>query len=467
MNDSRYKQYLKNTAPTEQELKEQRKTRFINPPLISIICPTELQLDGQTYLNFEQTDEGAAKGEYLLILAEGAKLRNDALFHFAAETAEGADLVYCDEDECGKNPLFKPDFSPETLKSYNYIGSGILVSRDVYNKAGKKPLPRHDFALRAAAAAGRVGHIKKVLLSVKKRDPVIPVPWRTRFFDGQTSIIILCDSGYEKLKSTLLSIEQISVSDNYECVIADAAPFESRLDKLYENLGRNRAATVVRGRQDGNTAALLNRAAEAARGRYLLFLRAGTRPKSGDFLERMAELAGDKGIGAVGGKILNEDGSLSSCGIIVGLYGGLFSLYEDLKIDPKDEDMLRWTLCARNVTALKETALMVTAAVFSAQSGFDTTLSRVGFSEEFTKRLTDKGHRVVYTPSAEFVAAKSTSKITPDSENEQRLMDVFRPLLAHGDPFFNPSLDYNCNVIEVAPEPQNGLILHQKNGWWS
>ena len=51
----------------------------------------------------------------------------DVYERFALYASKGDyDVIYCDEDEVsdGKrhDPYFKPDFSPDTLESFNYIG---------------------------------------------------------------------------------------------------------------------------------------------------------------------------------------------------------------------------------------------------------------------------------------------------------------------------------------------------------
>lgn len=52
----------------------------------------------------------------------------------------GADFFYSDEDKfdpLGRfDPHFKPEWSPDTLKSYNYITHLMAMTRDLYERAG-------------------------------------------------------------------------------------------------------------------------------------------------------------------------------------------------------------------------------------------------------------------------------------------------------------------------------------------
>ena len=79
-------------------------------------------------------------GSYLLALGPNDRLSPDALHWLAA--ASPADLIYSDEDQLDDQghrvaPIFKPDWSPDLLLSCMYIGRAMVVSRDVWEQAGR------------------------------------------------------------------------------------------------------------------------------------------------------------------------------------------------------------------------------------------------------------------------------------------------------------------------------------------
>ena len=67
----------------------------------------------------------------------GGRYVNDPdLYERFALYASGGeyDVIYCDEDVvsdgCRRHPFFKPDFSPDTLESFDYLGKLLCVSNE-------------------------------------------------------------------------------------------------------------------------------------------------------------------------------------------------------------------------------------------------------------------------------------------------------------------------------------------------
>ena len=83
-----------------------------------------------------------AHGEWITFLDHDDVIEPDALFQIVKllQTHPDADLIYSDEDKLGDDgfeaPLFKPDWSPDFLRSYNYLGHLTAVRRDIVQKAG-------------------------------------------------------------------------------------------------------------------------------------------------------------------------------------------------------------------------------------------------------------------------------------------------------------------------------------------
>jgi hypothetical protein len=116
-----------------------------------------------------------AEGDYLVFLDHDDLLHPDALAHLALHVVADpeADLIYTDDDKITADgrrhsPQFKPDWSPELLLSFCYVGHLKAVRtrlfRDVGGmRAGYEGSQDHDFFLRASEQARRVGHIPQVL----------------------------------------------------------------------------------------------------------------------------------------------------------------------------------------------------------------------------------------------------------------------------------------------------------------
>jgi hypothetical protein len=137
--------------------------------------PTSTETSTAAALNAALTH---ATGDWLTVLAPGDLLRPDALLQVATLLDSKSDtrIVYSDHDELDptglrSNPVFKPDFSPETLLGRNYLERPIFFrNADVRALGGwtniSQELDEYDFALRilemngptATNAIQQIGH---------------------------------------------------------------------------------------------------------------------------------------------------------------------------------------------------------------------------------------------------------------------------------------------------------------------
>ena len=227
-----YQSWRKDHTPSEEELAAQRElsVRMTSRPLFSILVPTyntdPLQLKqmaesvfSQTYDHWElciadgspkpssveqffqkYAEEQAqgkirfaairnqgiagntnaamalAKGDYIVLLDHDDLLSPDALYELAAAVNESpdVDVLYSDEDMVSAdgtflhNPNFKPDFSPDLLRSCNYITHLYAVKRSLALLAGGFSAEcdgsqDYDFTLKTTERAKSICHIPKVL----------------------------------------------------------------------------------------------------------------------------------------------------------------------------------------------------------------------------------------------------------------------------------------------------------------
>ena len=117
----------------------------ITGPLISVV--TNDDLSQQSYTHWERVaDPAAANGDFILQLHPGDRLSPHALHNYAQAHSrdDSAALFYSDEDHIDNqgnrtDPLFKPGWSPELLRSTGYLGRSVLYRRDIF--------PHHDPSL--------------------------------------------------------------------------------------------------------------------------------------------------------------------------------------------------------------------------------------------------------------------------------------------------------------------------------
>ena len=100
----------------------------------------------------------------------------EALPHYEALNAQPeADFLYSDEDRLDDadqrvDPHFKPDWSPDTLRSHNYVGRLALYRRDLIGaRLDRAGVTDYDLALRAGEQAKRIVHVPHVLYHARQR----------------------------------------------------------------------------------------------------------------------------------------------------------------------------------------------------------------------------------------------------------------------------------------------------------
>ena len=137
---------------------------------IRIVRHENLGISANTNLAAEH-----ATGDWFLLVDHDDELAPHALAAFAEgiEAAGGLAYGYSDEDkidETGRrsDPFFKPDWSPDLLRTLNYITHLQGVRRDLWEEIGglrskTDGAQDYDLALRASAAAGGAFHVDDVL----------------------------------------------------------------------------------------------------------------------------------------------------------------------------------------------------------------------------------------------------------------------------------------------------------------
>jgi hypothetical protein len=120
----------------------------------------------------------------LLVEGEG-QLAPHALYLFALQVQAGKEFVYADEDKINilgrHSPLFKPGYSPELARQFNYFGSfGLVASRHptaaqaVQGFVNQTADLAKTFGCLSFLKASQVGHIPFVLLHTKRKRDYVP-----------------------------------------------------------------------------------------------------------------------------------------------------------------------------------------------------------------------------------------------------------------------------------------------------
>ncbi len=442
-----------------------------------------------------------SNGELVIFLTPGDILMPNALMELvkAINDNGNCDLTFGDEvvlsDDGEHIPFLKPGFGMETLLSYNSIGRPMLVSRGVYMSSGGlkglKPADEYDFALRVADNSAKVVHVPKIILTrgnaEEKADPVSgrkyiekilknriksvyvtsglhPGSFNARFSQSRKkrlSIIIPVLNTYEPLRRCLESIEDNTVYDEYEFIIADMGSKDVHLTKYYSILDKNKAARIIPSESLISVPEALNEAASKIHSDTLLFMSPYCELLTPDAFELIIEQATREGIGAIGPKLVDSRGNIVSAGMVIGLGGWADSPYRGQPDGLGSQSKNRFINTLRNVTAVSAYCMAINSETFFNIGCFDTTFKSIGYDTELCIRLYRHGYHSIFTPFARFLYNGDVmSYEDADNDNLVRCYDAYRTMLSHGDPFYNTNYEYSSLIPVMTGNPYPAIQLN-------
>lgn len=433
-------------------------------------------------------------GDFLLPVQLGDQLEPSALLEIAKFLNKGKfDLIYSDEDEMdsfGKrtSPKFKPNYSPEFIESYNYIGNFIVFARSALAKSflGEKPIRQineYEIILALKEKASVFGHIAKILLHRQrdlKQDNLIPneevlrqhlkhlnrnssvVRTSQGVFEirekltqqPKVSIVIPAGGKWEFLNRCLTSLFEKTTYKNYEVILIDNSLEEAFGEKVKEKFGK-KIVFKKDWERPFNFSVLNNRAIKDLKTDYLLLLNDDMEVINPDWLEALIEQGEKQGVGVVGAKLIYRNNTIQQAGIIVGyneLAGNAF-----VGEGSSAAGYLNRLVTIQNYSAVTGACLLIKKDLYDQVGGLDEKLA-VAFNDvDLCLKVIEKGYRVVWTPYAQLFHFESQTRgLDLDRVSKLRLIkeenyfkNQWGEYLQKGDPYYNPNLALNVKTFEL------------------
>lgn len=429
-------------------------------------------------------------GEFVVLLDHDDVLESTALAEIASAAAarDGVDVVYTDEDHLdgiGRpcRPHFKPDWDPDLLLAYPYLGHLLTVRRELLERIGGfrsafDGSQDFDIMLRSTEHARAVVHVPKVLYhwrmvpgsaagepdakpwahdasrrvledALTRRDidgTVDAGPFaggyhvRRRVHGAPTVSVIIPFRDQPSLTTDCLaSLERSAGHPVHEVVLVDNGSNEPETRYLRQQWERRPRTRVLEYPGPFNWSAINNMAAAHCSGNMLLFCNNDIEATGEGWLRALVEQGQRPEVGAVGALLHYPDGSVQHAGVVLGMQGIATHLFQGLP--PGRQGYMAWDAVVRRYSAVTGACMLVRRQVFDVVGGFDEQLP-VAFNDiDFCIRLGQAGYGVVYSPLAELTHHESVSRgLSGYSADFARFLSLWWGLLQEDDPAYNRNL---------------------------
>ena len=441
-----------------------------------------------------QTVRGSkTKCEYVLFVQKQGRLNEHALAWieecFAANPK--IQMIYGDEDCLGENgirtmPWYKPCWSPDAYQSQFYPGSVIALRKELceqgafFEDAGEI----HELI---SACIGKIGGFEKSCESIARCDRILfhvndENVWQnylqTKVKDvvfekkaNDISVIIPSKDNPGILKNCLESLKdipdlEIIVVDNGSCD-ENRKQIENLITALGSDALRNQKFQYLYKPMEFNFSRMCNMGAEAAGGKYLLFLNDDIEVCGAQWLYSMREKASRPYVGAVGLKLYYPDSVRIQHAGITNLPVGPVHKMQFMQ----DEGSIYFDKNKANLNCIAVTGacLLIDRDKYAEVGGFKESL-RVAYNDvDLGFALYEAGYQNVVINEYFAYHHESLSRGSDESEEKRARLQRERehlyemhPALNGEDPYYPSGLFKEGLDSRIVPEYINGRNFIQE-----
>ena len=449
---------------------------WIRQKELEYLAGTLPNTDDVQVIEYSELGSAPLSADVILFTADRHKLAKRALhavisaFNAYPETM----VVYGDEDEYNSNrtvrmnPILRPEWSPDTLTSYLYMGNVIAMRKeavipsinDIYDMV---------LASTKGMSSNQVRHVdyvlyhndySKTLYETGMSDSADIYRDNNLCNDISVSVLIPSKDNPKVLKQCLKSIVDRTKTSGeyitgvtYEIIVLDngSTPENKILIEQIINDIKSTSKNGFKGAeylysvQEFNFSKMCNELASHANGNYLLFLNDDIEIRDSEWIIKMLKYAVREHVGAVGAKLYYPESKvIQHCGITNLRLGPVHKLQykEDTRVyydHAADKD--------RDVIAVTGACLMVSKAVFTSIGGFDEDLA-VAFNDvDLCFTLYEKGYYNVVVNTTHLWHYESLSRGDDESKDkivrlmsERQKLYKKHPSLYMKDPYYHDYL---------------------------
>ncbi|MDQ6940507.1 MAG: glycosyltransferase, partial [Verrucomicrobiota bacterium] len=403
----------------------------------------------------------SATGDYIVCVDHDDLLPPFALYQLARAINKNpnGEIFYSDEDRLGADgkrhsPFFKPEWNPELLLSFMYMGHLTAYRRDLVERVGKFReefdfSQDYDLALRATELAREIVHVPHVLYhwrehpasgsaggkpharksnlaaledAMKRRGlaaeiMAYPTANRARLKVSpwpKVSIVVPTDSAVRG-KACVEELPRLISYPDLEIVIVT----NSLLVEALESLTSARSGfRFVRYDEPFNFSKKCNLGAAAASGTCLIFLNDDVAVAEADWIQNLIEPLENSQVGGVSPKLLYADGRIQHAGLVTGVRELVGTACHQWPGD--STDYFNFAQSLRAASALSAACLAMRRDDFFSVGQFDAINTPVAHSDfDLSFKIRAAGMRCVYTP---FVSMTHRGHESIGVEGEEKKM---------------------------------------------
>ncbi len=442
-----------------------------------------------------------ATGEFVGLIDNDDTIAKNALYEVVKVLNDNKklDFIYSDEDKLNKHgkrcePNFKPNFSPDTLLSLNYICHFTVIRKSLVEKVGGfevglEGAQDYDLFLKCTENTKNICHIPKILYhwrmvegstsmaidnknyAVEKGRTAIKNALKRRHIEADVNVdekttyyivdykikkeplvsIIIPTKDYADVTRTCLeSLYKKTTYKNFEVILVNNnSERQETFDLFEEYKEKYKNFKVIDANYEFNYSKINNDAVKKVEGEYVCLLNNDTEVITSGWLTKLVSYAMQEHVGCVGPKLFYPDGTIQHGGIILGLGGVASHAYiESPKNDMGDYGRLRVPYDYAGVTAA---CLVVKKSKYLEVNGLEEDLKVAYNDVDFDIKLLTKGYHNVFLPTVELYHFESKTRGYDNTPEKYKRFKIEADYMyekwgniINNDPYYNPNYSKNA-----------------------
>lgn len=439
-------------------------------------------------------------GEYIALLDHDDTLAPFALYEIVKviNTNNDVEFIYSDEDKILDqnkkriDPNFKPDFSIDTLLSYNYICHFSVFKKELIEEVGGfrkgyEGSQDYDLILRAVEKTDKIIHIPKILYHWRINEKSVAYDPKVKEYayeNGKKAIedylkrnnlkgsveygnilgtyhvnyeienkpkisIITTNIRKQDVRKKIDSLTLKTTYENYEIIIVQ--------NKCNDLINNDKVKIIEYDSKEINESKMFNFGVEKAKGEYILLLNENIIIDTGNWLEQMIGYFQRQDVGIVGAKISAYNKKIKNSGIILS-NNEILNVNETLK--EEEPGYMARNIITQNYNAVTDVILMKKKD-YQELSGFDSLLSKDNKYIDLCLKVREYNKNIIMNSKIKCYSINNYSEVELKKEREI-MTKRWNKYFSTNDKYSNTNLTNNLMQIRINKEKEKVQLKSNK-----